>query len=186
MKQSVVFLVSQIFSSQADDCFSHSSCLDNGNNVLEILPTATPSSCQSACQSSPSCRYFTHYNSEVAPRLADNCFLFSSCPETNTSCRGCLSGPRDCNLTCSLPEPSGGRWLCHRNTTRPGDFVKCYYACTGRLESSSCLSGSWDRDLRAEARFRCPCTRPPPGLGDLECSNVPAKDSYYPGDTICR
>ena len=74
----------------ASPCFTPSSCLREGGNLLGVQSgTTSPEECQALCTATSSCLHFTHYNSSVVPGLADSCLLFTSCSSTNPRCRGC-------------------------------------------------------------------------------------------------
>ena len=79
-------------------------------------------------------------------------------------CRGCLSGPRDCEARCEVPADlltRGGRWYCdgshYIQEAETRSLESCYYLCEGsRLQRLTCLSGTWDQDLsQDEQRFTC-------------------------------
>ena len=127
----------------ASPCFTPSSCLREGGNLLGVQSAESPEECQALCTSTSSCLHFTHYNSSVVPGLADSCLLFTSCSSTNPRCRGCTSGPSLCDQRCRVPEGgAGGLWLCPDNRTTVGDLEECFYTCGGHLASTTCLSST--------------------------------------------
>ena len=185
MRLFTVFTITHLVFATENKCFSEKACRDYGINRVSKTHADSPGKCQEACRDHRFCRYFTHYNSEVASGLANVCLLLSSCSDTTTDCRGCTSGPWRCQDSCSSIDPFGGQWFCPQNKTQPSDRMKCFYTCANRLETSTCLWGTWDSD-HAEKRFSCPCSSPPAGEEDLTCSQQPSNANSYPGGTTCR
>ena len=127
----------------ASACFTPTSCLQEGDNLLETHHgVKSPEDCQARCVSESSCQHFTHYNSSVVPGLATSCLLFTTCSSTNARCWGCTSGPRLCDRRCRVPgDGAGGLWVCPGNRTLVEDMEECFYTCGGHLTSTTCLSG---------------------------------------------
>ena len=183
-----ILLSSNSLAEKCSSIFSPSSCLPEGNNLLDTLQGVdTPGECHQMCKNHSSCTHFTHYNSDVATSLADTCLLLSSCSSKNLNCQGCASGTRDCKPTCDLPKSTGGLWFCSHNNTVAVDSEECFFTCGSRMVVATCLSGNkWDVDI-TEQRFECPCSNPPSAATTLTCSSEPSPaDPSYPGGTICR
>ena len=96
--------------------------------------------------------------------LSLTCHLFTRCVRL-PGCRGCSSGPRDCEAECRVPPVRGGGWYCDgtnqtNEVTQASSLQTCYYLCEGSsLQRLTCLSGNWDQGLEDSQRFTCNVNR---------------------------
>ena len=96
--------------------------------------------------------------------LSLSCHLFTRCVRL-PGCRGCSSGPRDCEAECRVPPVRGGGWYCDgtnqtNQVTQAASLQTCYYLCEGSsLQRVTCLSGNWDQALEDSQRFTCHVNR---------------------------
>ena len=88
-------------------CSSDYACAISDGNLLDLLPqTMSEMECMMGCVSAPGCLVYTWYD-QMATVLTNDCLLFLSCPEVDSECIGCHSGPQYCaGKTTETTEPA--------------------------------------------------------------------------------
>merc|ERR1719210_2148516 len=96
-------LLLTVSSISADRCHLDWSCspLNSRFVLAQLSNISSAAQCRTKCREDQHCNFFTFYNWS-SPGLADTCHLFTRCVRRR-GCRGCLSGPRDCEARCEVP-----------------------------------------------------------------------------------
>ena len=81
----IILRIPDVVAQSSIGCFVPIQC--NGATSVGISMTNTPEECLDYCSEIAECNHFTHYSD------FGNCFAYADCPDTDSDCSDCISGP---------------------------------------------------------------------------------------------